>query len=255
MKEKGTKYHHARWKLGSKSLWLVCIVLLLICHVGHVYAEEDVLLTLTDRNAEDNTVFAVKNMFPGDRVRGSYCVNVNVKRLPADEQLILRFKANTKSNGEKLAEVLKCTVSLKENGTVLYDGLMKDMPQSIDYRFTAGIGSKEVVYEITAYLDSSVGNAYMGQKLNADFRWWLEYEECLEETIESSKDETGQEEESTEDIKKEHGTDISVESVAAGDDNTLRIWMLLMMITIMCGILGIGAQLKRKRLYNRGKEK
>ena len=47
--------------------------------------------------------------------------------MPADEQLILRFKASIKSGSEKLAEALKCTVSLQENGTVLYDDFSVDI--------------------------------------------------------------------------------------------------------------------------------
>ena len=57
---------------------------------------------------------------------------------------------------------------------------MKDMPISINlllntYKSTVS----EVCYEITAYLDTSVGNEYMDNDLIADFRWWVEETENL----------------------------------------------------------------------------
>ena len=70
---------------------------------------------------------------------------------------------------EKLAEVLKLRVSV--GGSVLYDGLMAEMPAAVDTLLPAG--SDTLDYQLTAYLDTSVGNPYMYQQLVADFYWWV----------------------------------------------------------------------------------
>ncbi len=127
-------------------------------------------LSLHDRNADDNTPFQVGNMFPGDSETKYYCVRVSHKG-----DVILRFHADIRPEYEKLAEVLCCRITLPENGEVLYDGLMRDMPASLNHALrTSTSTTSEVYYEITAYLDTSVGNAYMNKDLIADFRWWVE---------------------------------------------------------------------------------
>ena len=129
---------------------------------------EEVTLKLYRNHAEDSTPFQVNNMFPGDVEQKSYFLEVSYKG-----NLIVHFRADVRSGCEKLAEVLKCRVSLGD-GTLLYDGLMKDMPNSIPYSLPYSSGTTEtVVYEITAYLDTSVGNEYMAKELYADFRWWV----------------------------------------------------------------------------------
>lgn len=133
-------------------------------------------LSLHNRNTEDNVPFKVGNMFPGDRETKYYCVRVSHKG-----DVTLRFRADVRPGYEKLGEVLKCRVTLSENGEVLYDGLMRDMPQALrtvlnaDQRTTS-----EVYYGIAVYLDTSVGNEYMNKDLIADFRWWVEETDDLD---------------------------------------------------------------------------
>ena len=68
-----------------------------------------------------------------------------------------------------VAEVLKLRVSV--GGSVLYDGLMDETPAAVDTLLPAG--SDTLDYQLTAYLDTSVGNPYMYQQLVADFYWWV----------------------------------------------------------------------------------
>ena len=132
--------------------------------------EEAEVLYLYDRNPGDNTPFNVTNMFPGDIETKYFLVRVVHKG-----DIILRFHAEVRPGYEKLAEVLKCRVVLPESGDILYDGLMRDMPESLNVDLqTDSEVTNEVYYEITAYLETSVGNEYMQTELVADFTWWVE---------------------------------------------------------------------------------
>ena len=127
-------------------------------------------LSLHNRNSNDNTPFQVGNMFPGDSETKYYCVRVSHKG-----DVILRFHADILPGYEQLAEVLCFRITLPESGEVLYDGLMQDMPKSLNHALnTDKSTTSQVYYEITAYLDTSVGNEYMNKDLIADFRWWVE---------------------------------------------------------------------------------
>lgn len=133
-------------------------------------------LSLNNRNTDDNMPFQVGNMFPGDSETKYYCVRVSHKG-----DVILRFRADIRPGYEQLSEVLFCRVTLPENGGVLYDGLMRDMPESLNHPLnTDKSTASEVYYEITAYLDTDVGNEYMNKDLIADFRWWVEETENLD---------------------------------------------------------------------------
>lgn len=134
------------------------------------------VLSLHNRNPEDNSPFRVINMFPGDRETKYFCVRVSYKG-----NIVLRFRANVLPGYEKLAEVLKCRVVLPESGEVLYDGLMRDMPESVDHTLKTDTSkTSDVYYEITAYLETSVGNEYMNLDLSTDFCWWVEEDENLD---------------------------------------------------------------------------
>jgi len=79
---------------------------------------------------------------------------------------------------EILAEVLQVKVYLPTEDVVLYEGLMSDI-QPVSYLLMAGKNTLQ--YEISAYLDTSVGSIttldpdgkrYMNQSLKADFNWY-----------------------------------------------------------------------------------
>ncbi len=127
-------------------------------------------IELYNKQPEENTPFAVGNMFPGDvetkyfRVRVSY-----------HDKITVHYKATVRPSYEKLAEVLKVRVKLLTTGETMYDGLMRDMPESLTHKLASKKSTTdELYYEITAYLDTSVGNDYQNKDLIADFKWWVE---------------------------------------------------------------------------------
>lgn len=128
------------------------------------------------KNSDDNQPFQVTNLFPGDVETRYFCVRVSHKAT-----VTLRFHADIRPGSEALAEVLMCRIVRMDTGDVLYEGLMRDMPASLNRTLWAsGSTTTETYYEITAALDTSVGNAYQNQELTADFRWWVEEVNHLE---------------------------------------------------------------------------
>ena len=127
-------------------------------------------IELYDKQAEDNTPFNVTNMFPGDSEMKYFRVRVSYH-----DKVTVHYKATVREGYEKLAEVLKVKIKLLTTGETMYDGLMKDMPDSVTYNLaSAESTTDELYYEITAYLDTSVGNEYQNKDLVADFSWWVE---------------------------------------------------------------------------------
>lgn len=133
-------------------------------------AKKAATIELYNKQPEENTPFAVGNMFPGDvetkyfRVRVSY-----------HDKITVHYKATVRPGYEKLAEVLKVRVNLLSTGETMYDGLMRDMPESLTHKLASQKSTTdELYYEITAYLDTSVGNDYQNKDLIADFKWWVE---------------------------------------------------------------------------------
>ncbi len=131
---------------------------------------KETVISIYKNHAEDSTPFNCSNMFPGDSETKTYLIEVSHKGT-----VTVRFHADIRAGYEKLAEVLKCKVTLHGENTHLYDGLMRDMPESINHRISSVFGkTTKLTYDITIYLDTSVGNAYMNKELIADFRWWVE---------------------------------------------------------------------------------
>ncbi len=137
-------------------------------------------IALHNRKSEDNTPFQVTNMFPGDAETKYYCIQVSYKG-----DIVVRCHADIRIGYEKLAEVLKVKIRLLDDNTtlndslagneILYDGLMRDMPKSLNHSLYTNTSTRsELYYEITAYLDTGVGNDYMDKELVGDFRWWVE---------------------------------------------------------------------------------
>lgn len=164
------------------SILLLIVLLLLagtlICR--HFAGSQSSTVTIPNNiitsEKENTRPFKVENMFPGDIETECYCV-----RISHNGDVILRFRAEVLPGYEKLAEVLKCKVVLQDTGEVLYDGLMREMPDSVNYTLvtqTSTVG--EVFFEISAYLDTGVGNEYMNRSLIADLHWWIEETGALE---------------------------------------------------------------------------
>lgn len=135
----------------------------------------------------DDTAFAVSNMFPGDELTKNYLVQVSHKG-----NVTIHFKANVHPSvnraGARLEEVLMCRVEV--NDQFLYEGLMCDMPTSVEYTTEKAqrATTTEIPYKITVYLDGpSVGNEHMNKGLSADFQWWV-----IEKSKEDNDDNTSQ---------------------------------------------------------------
>lgn len=137
--------------------------------------ESATALRLYDKNPRENDPFHVVNMFPGDRITQYYRVEVSYRGT-----VTVHFGTEIRPGYEKLSEVLKAKVTLLTTGETLYDGLMAEMPESLDHKLGSETDTKdELFYEITAYLDTSVGNDYQDKGLVADFNWWVEETENL----------------------------------------------------------------------------
>lgn len=182
-------------KIIRLAITIISIFILMTAGAGSVFAADEVLdqssggettLKLCRGKSADSAAFHMTNMLPGDSETHSYSVNISYKGT-----LTLNFNADVREGYEKLAEVLKCKVSLR-NGEVLYEGLMRDMPQSIPYQLPAGSGgTTEVIYDITAYLDTSAGNEYMNQELYADFNWWVDADDSKSGASDTSGKDSG----------------------------------------------------------------
>ncbi len=133
-------------------------------------AKKAATIELYNKQPEENTPFQVGNMFPGDAEIKYFCVRVSYH-----DKITVHYKATVRPGYEKLAEVLKVRVKLLSTGEMLYDGLMRDMPESLTHKLASKKSTTdELYYEITAYLDTSVGNDYQNKDLIADFKWWVE---------------------------------------------------------------------------------
>ena len=133
-------------------------------------------IELYNKQPEENTAFAVGNMFPGDSETKYFRVRVSYH-----DKITVHYKAAVRPGYEKLAEVLKVRVKLLSTGETMYDGLMRDMPESLTHKLASKKSTTdELYYEITAYLDTSVGNDYQNKDLIADFSWWVEETENLD---------------------------------------------------------------------------
>lgn len=139
--------------------------------------KEAASIVLYSENPGENEAFAVSNMFPGDSVTKYFRV-----RVAFHGKVTVHFSSSIRSGYEKLAEVLKVKVTLISTGETLYDGLMRDMPKVLSHSLSSYEKTTEdLYYEITAYLDTSVGNEYQNRGLVADFKLWVEETDALDD--------------------------------------------------------------------------
>lgn len=139
------------------------------------YRSKEAYVSIYKNHPTDKSPFEVENMFPGDVISKNYTVKVS-----HDGPLSVRFHADIHDGYDKLAEVLKCKIKIVESdssnvdGVTVYDGLIRDMPAAVEYMITSSYSQTTyLTYEISVYLDTSVGNEYMNQELYADFVWWV----------------------------------------------------------------------------------
>ena len=121
-------------------------------------------IVLCKNHPDTNIPFSVDGMMPGDTITKEYCVEVS-----HDGAVEVDFDIHVQPD-EKLGEVLKCSVKRMPESRVLYEGLLRDMPRKAE-TVSEDEKNSRLVYEITAFLDTSVGNEYQNQNLKADFIW------------------------------------------------------------------------------------
>ncbi len=140
--------------------------------------EKAATVELFNKRPEENMPFKAGNMFPGDSETKYFRVRVSYH-----DKVTVHYKAAVRAGSEKLAEVLRVRVRLLTTGETMYDGPIGDMPESLTHKLSSnGSSVDELYYEITAYLDTSVGNEYQNKDLTADFRWWVEEKENLDDS-------------------------------------------------------------------------
>lgn len=133
-------------------------------------SRQAVSISLYNKHAQDNTAFEADNMLPGDSMTRYFRIQVSHQN-----PVTVHYHADVQKGYEKLAEVLKLRIVLLSTDEVLYDGPIGEMPQSLDITLNARTKTTdEIYYEMTAYLDTSVGNDYQNLGLAADFRWWVD---------------------------------------------------------------------------------
>ena len=124
-------------------------------------------IKLFSKQPDENTPFQAGNIFPGDSETKYYRVQVSYH-----DAVTVHYHAAVRPGYEKLAEVMRVRVKLLTTGETMYDGLMRDMPESLTHKLASNKSTTdELYYEITAYLDTSVGNDYQSKDLIADFKW------------------------------------------------------------------------------------
>ncbi len=154
-----------RYLTGGILRIIVFFLIVLQVMVINVSAKDNVL-SIYKNNPEDSIPFSVTGMFPGDCETNTYTIRVSY-----NGDIKIYFKANVRS-GEKLAEVLMCKVVMGDNNQLLYDGVMKEMPD-LEHSLSAVNRTEDLKYVISVYLDKSVDNDYQNKELVADFEWWV----------------------------------------------------------------------------------
>ncbi len=204
--------------------FLFILLLVVGCSIPAFAIGEDTdKIRLNTPNESGNIAFDVENMFPGDAKTKVFTVKVNHKKT-----ITLYYHADIRHGFEKLAEVMMVKVELPEKNITLYDGLMQDMPSALEHQLAAD--EKEVIYHITVYLDTSVGNDYQYKSLIADFRWWYE-------------EETGEGEEPGTDVPVPPG---SPDYPKTGDDSNIVLYITVMFVSMVTFIF-LFVLIKRKK--------
>lgn len=109
-------------------------------------------------------------MVPGDKVSRDFIVRIHHK-----DQVTLYFKGLITKQSKDLGDVLQVRVTDKNSGKIICQGTFntinnKEYSQEIAQ---SGSGQTDVIYQVDAWLDTSVGNAYQKAFLDADFQWYV----------------------------------------------------------------------------------
>lgn len=130
-------------------------------------------IVLSGDRTEDNCVFSVDDLFPGDHQTQYYNVQVTYR-----DRLSLCLASSVRTDNS-LSDAMKVCIRLPSTGEQLYDGPAKEM-SCITYDLnTSGKVTEDICYEVTFYLDPTVSNDCQDMDFNVDFNWWAEDPDAL----------------------------------------------------------------------------
>lgn len=132
------------------------------------------VIELYQGNADANENFYCVNMLPGDTVSQNYSVKVFHNR-----DITLRFNETITDETKNLGGVLKIKVINSDTGDIICDSTFGELNGTeFSETLTASSDGFTVVnYQITASVDTSVGNEYQAASLTADFKWYVDAED------------------------------------------------------------------------------
>lgn len=199
---------------------------------GSTSGSETADIVFSNKNSGDVKPFVMSNMFPGDRKIKDYIVQVSYH-----DSVTVHFKAELHEGSEKLAEVMRIRVTLSESGETLYDGLISDMDESVEYVLTSqNPTTQDLTYEVRVSLSTAVGNEYQNKSLEADFKWWIE---------ESDED----------NLDKEPGKLPGILG-KTGDDSHVVLWALIAVIAAgICVVINTSRRKDKKDNYKEKEDK
>lgn len=122
-------------------------------------------LALSNSDPKANQTLQITNMVPGEEYTQTYRVNAS-----CSGDMHVGIRAYVTQGSQKLAEALQITVKRVDTDRFIYKGFVKDM----DWAKTAISKSQELVYEVTFFLDSSVGNDYQNLSLTMNVEWKMQ---------------------------------------------------------------------------------
>ena len=161
-------------KIMKRIIWMLCILLVLsgagLAIVSAAPQDDSPSLELYKNHAKDNEPFQFSNMVPGDKMSRDFIVRIHHK-----DQVTLYFKGLITKQSKDLGDVLQVRVTDKNSGKIICQGTFntinnKEYSQEIAQ---SGSGQTDVTYQVDAWLDTSVGNAYQKAFLDADFQWYV----------------------------------------------------------------------------------
>lgn len=133
---------------------------------GNVIGKPENVITLKNKDSEGELRFNIQNMFPGDSVSKTFTVKITDDKVEA-----VSFFADFGSGGVS-SDALKIRVRVDEAETALYDGAVAQMPARLRAEVKDGVS--EIKFDISVYLDTSVGNEYQKSTLSLAFHWWVD---------------------------------------------------------------------------------
>lgn len=131
---------------------------------------EGAALELFESQLCDNERFSVSDMLPGDSITEHFCIKAY-----HDKDIELFFRADITEETKALGDVLRLRVIETSSGEIIADAPFRETDgREFSQIIKKAGGESTLYYEITAYLDTSVGNEFQNARLTADLSWYVE---------------------------------------------------------------------------------